>query len=311
MSNAGREVPYVVVDVFTRSRFGGNQLAVITDGRAVSDDEMQKIAAEFNFAETSFVLPPADPANTARVRIFTRAQEVPFAGHPNVGTAFVLARLGEIFGRAVGDSLRFEEAAGLVEVKVIKEAGEASGATITAPRRLELGKDIAPDVFARCLGLEEEAVILSHHTPRAVSVGLPFYVAEMDPADLARTHAVMDAFREAAETYGFADLSGRFSIFAYARLGAGCDKLRARMFAPLSGNFEDPATGSASAALGAYLTALEPAVDGDFRITIEQGVEMGRPSEILLDLRKSGGQVQEVKVTGHCAPVMRGVLTLG
>lgn len=304
------EIPYVVADVFTRTQFGGNQLAVITDGRGLSGAEMQKIAAEFNFAETTFVLPPSDPANTAEVRIFTRAQEVPFAGHPNVGTAFVLAGQGEVFGTAVGEHLRFEEAAGLVEIALQREGGEVTGATITAPRPLELGKTIDPGLYARCVGLTEDALSLAHHAPQSVSVGLPFYVAEVDLASLAKAHAVLDVFKAAAEEQGHADLSGRFSTFVYARLGAGYDRLRARMFAPLSGNFEDPATGSASAALGAFLTKLEPAADGAFRIEIEQGVEMGRCSEILLDTRKSGGEVREVKITGQCVQVMHGVLTL-
>ncbi len=305
-----REVPYVVVDVFTRTQFGGNQLAVITDGRGLTGEEMQKIAAEFNFAETSFVLPPSDPKNTAQVRIFTRAQEVPFAGHPNVGTAFVLANQGDVFGTTVADHLRFEEAAGLVEVSLQKDGAAVSGATITAPRKLEVGKNIEPGVYARCVGLAEEALLLGHHAPQAVSVGLPFYVAEVDLASLAKAHAVLDAFKTAAKDHGHADASGRFSTFVYARLGAGTDRLRARMFAPLSGNFEDPATGSASAALGAFLTSLDPAPDGDFRIEIEQGVEMGRPSKIILDTRKSGGEVLEVKITGQCVQVMRGTLTL-
>lgn len=310
MNKQGREIPYVVVDVFTNAQFGGNQLAVITDGRGLSGEEMQKIAAEFNFAETSFVLPPADPVNTAQVRIFTRAQEVPFAGHPNVGTAFVLANEREVFGRTVGERLRFEERAGLVEVALNNDGQEIRGATITAPRELEIGKAIDPGLYARCVGLDEDAVILTHHAPQSVSVGLPFYVGEVDLASLAKAHAVLDAFRDVAENHGHADLSGRFSTFVYARLGGGYDRLRARMFAPLSGNFEDPATGSASAALGAFLTALHPAGDGQFRIEIEQGVEMGRRSEIILDTRKSGGKVDEVKITGQCVQVMRGTLLL-
>ena len=310
MTKPRLEAPYVVADVFTRTQFGGNQLAVITDARGLSGSEMQRIAAEFNFAETSFVLPPSDPTHTAQVRIFTRAQEVPFAGHPNVGTAFVLANQGKVFGTTVRDNMRFEEMAGLVDVNLLRGGEGFSGATITAPRKLEIGKAIEPAIMARCIGLDESALLMDHHRPQSVSVGLPFYVAEVDLDSLADARAVFDAFAEAAGEHGHADLTGRFSTFVYARLGEGYDRLRARMFAPLSGNFEDPATGSASAALGAYLTSLEPVTEGDFRIEIEQGVEMGRRSEITLDARKEGGEVQEVKITGQCVQVMRGVLTL-
>ncbi|WP_282609142.1 PhzF family phenazine biosynthesis protein [Pelagibius sp. Alg239-R121] len=310
MANYRLERPYVVVDVFTKTQFGGNQLAVITDARGLTTVEMQRIAAEFNFAETSFVLPPVDPENTAQVRIFTRAQEVPFAGHPNVGTAFVIARERILVGAFEDGCMRFEEAAGLVEVRLVRDETGVQGATITAPRKLEVGALIDPAVMARCVGLDEDAILLDHHKPQSASVGLPFFIAELDLTSLSRAHAVLGAFSEAGIGQGYADASGRFSAFVYARLGEGHDRLRARMFAPLSGNFEDPATGSASAALGAYLAKLNPAPDGDFRIEIEQGVEMGRPSEITLDLRKSGGEVRDVKVTGLCVQVMRGVLTI-
>lgn len=304
------EAPYVVADVFTQKQFGGNQLAVITDARGLQTSQMQQIAAEFNFAETSFVLPPADPANTAQVRIFTRAQEVPFAGHPNVGTAYVLARQADIFGKRAGLSMRFEEGAGLVDVELFEEEGEVSGAAITAPQKLIVGNAIEPAALAPCVGLAPDEILLENHAPVSVSVGLPFYAAEVSLQTLAKTRAHFDAFSTAAQSYGFADLSGRFSAFIYARLGQGTERLQARMFAPLSGNFEDPATGSASAALGAYLTALEPQADGDFGIDIAQGVEMGRPSEIGLQIRKRANEVEEVKISGRSVQVMRGVLAL-
>src|ERR1700749_1332127 len=120
---------FVTVDVFTDTRFGGNPLAVFPDARGLRDAEMQSLAAEFNLSETTFVLPPADPANTARVRIFNRRAEIPFAGHPNVGTGFALARLG-----AFGPVLRFEEQAGLVEVRILEEDGVVMGAEIDAPQ---------------------------------------------------------------------------------------------------------------------------------------------------------------------------------
>ena len=302
--------PYVVVDVFTRDRFGGNQLAVITDARGLSDRQMQQIAAEFNFAETSFVLPPEAEGNTARVRIFTRMHEVPFAGHPNVGTAYVLGRLGGVFGRPPGRRMRFEEAAGLVEVDILDEDGAVVGATITAPRRLEVGPQIEPAVVAACVGLDRADVLVANHAPVRVSVGLPFVVAELRPEALSRARPQLDCFRDAAARPGHTDLTGRFSVYVYSRLDVGPARLGARMFAPLSGNFEDPATGSAAAALGAFLATSDPRPEGRIEITVEQGVAAGRPSEILLAVRKAAGEVDLVEVSGRCVQTMRGVLTL-
>lgn len=302
------QVPYVVVDVFTRTRFGGNQLAVITDGRGLSDAQMQGIANEFNFSETTFVLPPSDPANTACVRIFNRTHEMPFAGHPNVGTAFVLGRQGEALGRPVSGAMRFEEKAGLVAVELESEAGEVQGATIDAPRALVVSRTFESAAMARCLGLTPAEIRLQHHAPTEVSVGIEFVVVEVEPASLSRMVMNLDGFRAAASrsdgTYG------RLSVFAYARAGTGIERLRARMFAPLAGTFEDPATGSASGALGAYLASLDSQSEGDYRINIEQGVDMGRPSEINVRVRKSAGQVQSVRISGQCVHVMQGVLEL-
>ena len=305
-----RSFEYVTVDVFTETRFGGNPLAVILDARGMTDAEMLKVAAEFNYAESTFVLPPRDPDNTAQVRIFTRAQEVPFAGHPNVGTGFVLAQQPEIFGKPLVPSLRFEEKAGLVDVDVIRDGDSVTGARIMAPQSLEIGRTMEPAAYAACVSLPADAIKTNRHQPTLASVGLPFYVAETDMESLAAAHANLDAFHSAAEEFGLVDLSGRFSVFVYARHGSGIDALRARMFAPLSNNWEDPATGSASAALGAFLVSLQPEGDMATRIDIEQGVEMGRPSAITVRARKTGGQVNSVAVEGSCVNVMRGEITV-
>lgn len=299
---------YVTVDVFTAQKFGGNPLAVVLDAREMSDTQMQQVAAEFNYAESTFILPPENPDNTARVRIFTRAQEVPFAGHPNVGTGFVLAQQKSIFGRPPEPQMRFEEKAGLVTVDIAQENGTVHGARIKAPRPLETGPTMESTVYAACASLPADAIITNRHPPTLASVGLPFYVGETDLKSLAGAHANLDAFRHAAETYGLADLNGRLSIFVYARLGTGIDKIRARMFAPLSNNWEDPATGSASAALGAFLLSLEDQPKA--RIEIEQGVEMGRASEIIIHAEKSNGVVDSVAIEGRCVTMMRGTLTL-
>jgi trans-2,3-dihydro-3-hydroxyanthranilate isomerase len=298
-------VAYEVVDVFTTTRFGGNPLAVILDARELDGALMQQIAAEFGFSETTFVLPPADPQHTAHVRIFTPTNEIPFAGHPNVGTAFVLARRGEVFGRPIGEQMRFEELAGLIDVRIVHSDGAVTGAAITAPRPLEVGQEVAVEIVAACASLAPGDVVVAAHPPRIVSVGLPFVVAELTSrAALARARPNINSFAEADAA--MAPLDGRFSLFLYVRTPGVAQDLSARMFAPLDNVIEDPATGSASAALAAYHATLMPEADAEVALTIEQGVDMGRPSQIRLQVRKAGGVVQQVVVGGDCVAVMRG-----
>jgi trans-2,3-dihydro-3-hydroxyanthranilate isomerase len=299
------QIAYETVDVFADRRFGGNPLAVIADARGVSAQTMQAIAREFNYSETTFVEPPKDQRNTANVRIFTPANEIPFAGHPNVGTAFVLARLGTLFGREVPDVMRFEEGAGLVEIEVLRRDGEVVGAGIRAPQKLELAEEITPSIVASCASFDPRDVATERHRPVFASVGLPFAIAEVRSLEaLAKARPNAAAFRDAFRHHpGPID---RFSLFLYVRTGAA--KIRARMFAPLSNVYEDPATGSASAALGGLLSSLEPGV-APFELTVEQGVEMGRPSVIHVRVSTQNGR-QSIIVSGYCAPVMRGAITL-
>ncbi|MBY3612824.1 PhzF family phenazine biosynthesis protein [Rhizobium bangladeshense] len=302
-------VPYLTVDVFTTTRFEGNPLSVISDARGLTDAAMQKIATEFNYSEVTFVLPPEDPANSARVRIFTPTMEIPFAGHPNVGTAFVLGQQAEIFGKPVGDTLRFEERAGLVEVILERNEGRVTAAAIRAPQPLAIGDTITGETVARCVSLDPGVVVATTHAPVFASVGLNFAVAELSGIEaLAAARPNLAGFHEAA---GRQTTSGHdFSLFAYVRAPENPWNIRARMFAPLDNVPEDPATGSASAALGAYLVSLAPEADMNVRITIEQGVEMGRRSIIALDVTKSGGIVTNVMISGSCVSVMRGEITL-
>jgi trans-2,3-dihydro-3-hydroxyanthranilate isomerase len=303
------QVAYEVVDVFTAERFGGNPLAVIPDARGLADELMQRIAAEFGYSETTFVLPPDDPRHTARVRIFTPTTEVPFAGHPNVGTAFVLARRGEVFGRPADARMQFEERAGLVEVEIVRAGATVTGAAITAPRPLEIGPEVPAALVAGCAGLTEADLALGAHPPRVVSVGLAFVVAEVaSRAALAQARPNLDRFVAANAAV---PLPGGFALFLYVPVAGAAERLSARMFAPLDNVLEDPATGSASAALAAYRAALLPEPDAEIDLTIEQGVDMGRPSEIRLRVHKAGGAVKRVIIAGDCMPVMRGELVLG
>ena len=296
---------YLTVDVFTDRRFGGNQLAVIPDARGLSGEQMQTITREFNFAESTFVLPPAAPENDARVRIFTPGREVPFAGHPNVGTAYVLAMLGQVHGKPVGDKLRFEEKAGLVTLTVDRGAdGQPHSTEFTAPALLEAGDEIPAAHVAAACGLAENRIVTARHTPRCASVGLPFTLAEApDLQTLAEAKPDLAAFDR-----HFTGLPGD-AVFLYVRTGGS--SVQARMFAPLHGVLEDAATGSASAALTGFLAHLDPADDGTFEITITQGVEMGRPSRINGSADKRGGQVTAVRVGGPSVPVMEGFLQIG
>ena len=293
-----KRLAFETVDVFAEQRFGGNPLAVVTDARNLSGAEMQAIAREFNYSESTFVLPPADSANTARVRIFTPTSEVPFAGHPNVGTAFVLGRLASVFGRATGDAMRFEEDAGIVEVSLQRRAAEVTGARIRAPRKLELGGEVAAATIAACASVSADDVATGLQQPVLASVGLPFAIAELMSIDaLGRAAPDVAAFRRADEMHRLP--GDTFQLFLYVRTGAG--RVRARMFAPLSNVPEDPATGSASAALAGLLARGE----ADYRVTIDQGVEMGRPSVIEASVENG-----RIFVAGSCVPVIHGMVML-
>ncbi len=291
-----RTYPFVTVDVFTQRRFGGNQLAVFPDARGMSDAEMQSLAAEFNLSETTFVLPPQDPANTARVRIFTRTREMPFAGHPNVGTAYVLAQQG----RDANGKLRFEELAGLVEIDVERDpSGIVLGATIAAPQPLTLGVEMPVSEIAACAGLKESDVRIWAHRPVAATLGNPFVIAEVDPAALPRALPDVASFRAAVKRE--AALNGRLGLYLYAHDGPG--KVQARMFAPLGGTFEDAATGSAAGPLGALLLSLTR--DQELAVDIHQGMTMGRPSLLRVVARRGADGIRAT-IAGHCVPVLRG-----
>lgn len=287
---------FVTVDVFTDRRFGGNPLAVFPDARGMNDADMQSLAAEFNLSETTFVLPPEDRANNARVRIFTRTREMPFAGHPNVGTAYVLAQQG----RDTGGKLRFEELAGLVEIDVERDpSGTVLGATIAAPQPLTLGVEMPVAEVAACAGLQERDVLTTAHKPVAASLGNPFVLAEVSREALDRALPEVTPFRAAMKREP--KLEGRFALYLYAHDGPG--KVQARMFAPLGGTFEDAATGSAAGPLGALLLSLTP--DRKLAVDIHQGVTMGRPSLLRVVARRGDDGIRAT-IAGQCVPVLRG-----
>ena len=298
----GRVLPYATVDVFTDRRFGGNPLAVFPDARGLTDAEMQQIAAETNYSETVFVLPPADPAHTARVRIFNRVSEMPFAGHPNVGTAVVLAGLG----RDDDGWLRFEEPAGVVAVRVERDAGGAvTAAHVDAPQPLSLGRELPAAAVAACVGLAEDDLVLAAHPPRFASVGLPFCFVEVRPQALGRANPDLGAFRAVAEP--LPDAAERLPIHLYAHVDRATGRLATRMFSPLSGTVEDPATGSANAALAALLLHLQGGDQATFDVV--QGGELGRPSRLAASAWRTADGVR-ARVGGGAVVVFTGVLRL-
>jgi trans-2,3-dihydro-3-hydroxyanthranilate isomerase len=287
--------PFVTLDVFTDRKFGGNPLAVFTDARGLSGEHMQRLAAEFNLSETSFVLPPDDPAHTAKVRIFTPRSEMPFAGHPTVGTGYVLATLG----RGEGGLLTLEVPAGLVEVRISHDAdGAPTGGVIAAPRPLALRDPLPVETAAACAGLAPADIVTTRHSPVEAGVGVDFFFAEVSAEALGRASPDLAAFRAAAKAQP--DLAHRLSLHLYARDG---ETVRTRMFAPLDGIVEDPATGSANAALAALLLSLGDAESQDFAIT--QGVEMGRPSLLRASAHRAADGIRAT-IGGGCVMMLRG-----
>jgi trans-2,3-dihydro-3-hydroxyanthranilate isomerase len=292
---------YVTCDVFTETRFGGNPLAVFPHADGLSDQRMQQIAREFNLSESTFVF-PAKAGHSRNVRIFMPAREVPFAGHPNVGTAFVLAASGAL--GEIRSSLRitFEEEAGLVPVTIREANGRITSCELSAPQSLSLGKTISPQLVASAVSLAVEEIATDTHPPQVASTGLPFVMTELrDRSALARARANISAF----ETIGSEDV--RPSIYLYVRSGDDFD-IRARMFAPLSGVPEDPATGSASCVLAGLLAHFDAQRSGNYAYHIAQGVEMGRPSTLAARAKKADGEVTETGVGGPCVKVSQGFI---
>lgn len=296
---------YVTVDVFTDRAFGGNPLGVVLDAGGLSTAQMQAIAREFNYSETTFVLPPSDPANDAHVRIFTVNRELPFAGHPNVGTAFVLAtQAAKLPAR-----LLFEEGAGLVPVEIVTEGGRVVSTEFTAPQPLKRMSHLGAEQAASCLSLSASDVKVDRHAPQIISVGLSFLAVELASRDaLRRARPDAAAF---AKTF---PCDGSDAVYFYTRDVPSDEKpceLQARMFHPgVSGLSEDPATGSATAAAAALLADLDGLKDGELRLQIGQGFDMLRPSILLTRVRKQNGAIVSIHVGGASVQIMEGTFIL-
>ena len=292
---------FQTVDVFTDRKFGGNPLAVFPNAEGLSTEQMQAIAAEFNYAETTFVLPPQDPKNTAEVRIFTPKAEMPFAGHPNVGTAFVLARLG----KTKGERLVFEEKAGLVVMDLTFEAGTVVAARLAAPQPFALGETIPAELVAQACGLSADQIETGTHRPLVASTGNNFVFAEV------KSRAVLKAASCNADVFAkHLPMARAVGVHLYVPAQEHGVEIQSRMFAPLFGVPEDPATGSANVSLIGLLAHLDKRADLTLSRTIGQGFDMGRPSILDATAEKKAGQVTATYIGGKCVPMLSGTIEL-
>jgi trans-2,3-dihydro-3-hydroxyanthranilate isomerase len=289
---------FFIADVFTQTAFGGNQLAVFPDARGLSDAAMQALAREFNFSETTFVLPPGDPRHTCRVRIFTPTSELPFAGHPTVGTAAVLATSKHVDAGATGGRLVFEEGVGPVTVEVNDTFCRL---TLDAPPFQTPAHKPSASAIAAALSLSHDDILDCWYA----GTGLNFCYVHLTSADTV-DRAVLD---RAAWSSGIAD---GWSPHLYLFAGDFCSggRLYARAFVPAVGVSEDPATGSACAGLVASLAQRSPESDGEHGLRIDQGVGMGRPSLIDAAAHIGGGRLVRVTVGGFTTVVGKGTMTV-
>jgi trans-2,3-dihydro-3-hydroxyanthranilate isomerase len=292
------KLKFMTVDVFTDRQFGGNPLAVVLDAQGLTTAQMQAIAAEFNLAETTFVLPPKDPKHAAEVRIFTPKAEMPFAGHPNVGTAFVLARLG----RVTGDKLAFEEKAGLVPMDIRRENGVVVATRLAAPQLLTLGESVEPEIVAAAVGLKAGDIV---GQPVVASTGNNFLFAEVRSRDVLKT-----ALGNNEVFARHLPMNRTVGVHLYVDAKEHGVEIQTRMFAPLYGVPEDPATGSANITLIGLLAHKAAEKDMVLAKTVGQGFDMGRPSLLEASAEKKDGKVVATYIGGRCAPVMTGEIDL-
>lgn len=297
---------FVTTDVFTDKRFGGNQLAVFPDASGIDPRLYQDIAREFNFSETTFVLPPKDPTNTRQVKIWTPGGELQFAGHPTVGTAVVLATIGDIKLTGAETKIVLEEGVGPVPVSIRAKNGIPDFAELTVAKLPEFKPGPKADDLARALSLEPGDVLSGEFFPESASCGTPFMLVPLrNRAALGKARVKLDIFEQVLKGYA----SDKVFLFCNEPELPG-SHFRARMYAPTIGVAEDPATGSAAAGFGGYIAKRDKRTDGTLKWRVEQGFEMGRPSILDVEVDKKGGVVTSVRVGGNAVLVTRGELTI-
>ncbi len=302
------QLTFHTLDVFTNRRFGGNPLAVVLDADHLSTAQMQTVCREFNLSETIFVMKPEDPANTAKVRIFFPGGEMAFAGHPTVGCAVLLAEMKSKPGCSFETVIRLEEKAGLVPVKVSR-IGDVPRAQFTAPV-VPFHADVPlPSIAdaARALNVSPDDIGFDGHGLASLEGGPRFfYVPVNSRAALEKSQVIEPHWSALIRPMGGVD-----AAYLYTRGGDGPNaSFRARMFAPTGGIPEDPATGSATALLAAQLLKAEALNDGTHRWQLEQGYEMGRPSDLFLEADVKSAKLTAVRVAGQAVRVMQGTLEI-
>ena len=287
---------YLTIDVFTDRMFGGNQLAVFPDARDIPEEWLLPITREFNFSEVTFCYPPADAAHTRRVRIFTPAEEVPFAGHPTIGTSAILALTEGALGGATSGRFTLELDGGLVKVDVRVEGDGLAWAELSVAKLPEIGPPTPTlNTLAEILSLQSGDLVGGQFSPQAVSCGLPFLLVPLKSVDaVQRARARLDGWEATLKRFWAPEI-----LVAAKDPDSGEQHWRARMFAPGLSVPEDPATGSAIAAFGGWLAMKESRTDGEFAWTVHQGIEMGRPSLLEVRASKAGGAVTAVRVAGR------------
>jgi len=304
-----RTLKFYQADVFTLQPFGGNPVAVIPDAKGLTDDELQQIAREMNVSETVFVFPPTDKAAVVRLRIFTPTQEIPFAGHPVLGTFFVLAELGLIRAKEPVTRVLQECNIGLFPVDLHAKEGRVVRVVMSQPKPEFLGAiEETEDLYkvAGALGLPKYAIAEAKWPIEVVSTGLPVLIVPVRSLTAVRSiRPDASAITDVCRRFG----ANGIMVFTTVTVEPYAT-VHTRMFAPSIGIFEDPATGSASGALGAYLVQNGVVEVGPTtEIIAEQGYEMDRPSRILIQVESDDDAIQDVKVGGHCVMVVEGTLT--
>lgn len=298
------------LDVFTSRRFAGNPLAVVLGADHLSTEQMQKVAREFNLSETIFVMAPADRANTAKVRIFTPMSEMAFAGHPTIGCAIFLAEEKSKPGCSFETEIRLEENAGLVPVKVSRIADRIN-AMFTAPvvpSVVREGRAPTPEEAARATGLEPADIGFESHKPGVFKGGPGFLYIPIAARPALEKSRPIEPYWSTMVAAAKAGVDA-----AYLYTPGGDDPrtdYRARMYAPGDGIPEDPATGSATAILAAQLLASRTFEDGTHRFRLEQGYEMGRPSDLAMEMDVKTGALTAVRVGGSAVRVSRGTIEI-
>jgi trans-2,3-dihydro-3-hydroxyanthranilate isomerase len=295
---------FYTADVFTDTLFGGNQLGILPDARGLTTEQMHAIAREFNYSESTFVFPPDDPKHTRRVRIFTPGGELPFAGHPPVGTAHVLAAIGEIPLTGPETRIVLEEGVGPVPVVIRARDGKPDFAQLSvAMLPVASEPPVSREALASTLSLEPSDLLDGDYSPQTVSCGLPFLLVPLrDRRAVARSRLRIDPWEKTLKDTP----SAMIMVFAADAERPGSD-VRARMYGPSVGVGEDPATGSACACLAGYLAMRTPR-DGTLRWVVEQGFEMGRPSILHIEADKQNGAITGVRVGGQTVLVFKGEL---